>query len=202
VKIAFGLKAHSGWAALVAVGESDGQLRVLDRRRLELVEPADASWAKQPYHAAEGLDASEARKVVERGVEASCRLALQELNGSVKRADDAGHQVAACAVLIGEPMPDWTIDEILAVHFRMHKAEGVLFREALVQAADACQIKAVQIPEKLLKKHAERALATPASALMDQLASLGRSVGPPWGKDQKEAALAALTALSACRAVQ
>ena len=27
------------------------------------------------------------------------------------------------------------LDEILAVHFRMHKAEGVLFRDALARAA-------------------------------------------------------------------
>jgi len=31
-------------------------------------------------------------------------------------------------------MPDWSTDEILAVHFRMHKAEGELFRDALVRA--------------------------------------------------------------------
>jgi hypothetical protein len=30
-------------------------------------------------------------------------------------------------------MPDWSIDEILAVHFRMHKTEGVLFRDALAR---------------------------------------------------------------------
>jgi len=29
-------------------------------------------------------------------------------------------------------MPDWSTDEILAVHVRMHKAEGELFRDVLV----------------------------------------------------------------------
>ena len=32
--------------------------------------------------------------------------------------------------------------------------------------------------------------------LVKQVAGLGKSVGPPWGKDQKEAALAALMVLS------
>jgi len=92
-------------------------------------------------------------------------------------------------------MPDWSVEEILAVHFRMHKAEGVLFREALLLAATELGINSVAIPEKLLAQHAERVLTTPANTLKMQLATLGKSVGPPWGKDQKEAALAAMTAL-------
>jgi hypothetical protein len=47
-----GLKTHSGWAALVAIGKDRGQtFHLIERRRLELV---DEAWAKQPYHAAEG----------------------------------------------------------------------------------------------------------------------------------------------------
>ena len=38
MNVAFGLKAHSGWAALVVLGQRDGQLQVVERRRLELVE--------------------------------------------------------------------------------------------------------------------------------------------------------------------
>ena len=33
---------------------------------------------------------------------------------------------------------------------------------------------------------------------MDEVAGLGKSVGPPWGKDQKSAALAAMVALQEC----
>ena len=51
------------------------------------------------------------------------------------------------------------------------------------------------IPEKLLTKHAERALGIPVSGLVKKITALGMSVGPPWGKDQKDAALAALVAL-------
>ncbi len=193
--VAFGLKAHSGWAALVVLGRRDGELEVVDRRRIELVEEADALWAKQPYHAAEGLNPDEARDVVQRGVEAARRLALREMRAALKRAREVGHETAACAVLVGEPMPDWSVDEILAVHFRMHKAEGVLFRDALVRAADACGLRLVAIPEKLLTEHAETALATPAGALTKRMAALGKSVGPLWGKDQKDAALAAMIAL-------
>jgi len=192
MKVAFGMKAHSGWAALVVVGKCDGDLVAVDRRRIELVED---EWAKQPYHAAEDLKTGAARDVVEGGVEAARRIAVREIRAAVKREREHGNEVTACAVLVGNPMPDWSIEEILAVHFRMHKAEGVLFRDALVRATKACGLRLVAIPEKLLTKHAETALGTPWSGLAKKIATLGRSVGPPWGKDQKDAALAALVAL-------
>jgi len=81
------------------------------------------------------------------------------------------------------------------VHFRMHKAEGVLFREALARAIGACGPRLVAIPEKNLADHAARALGTPEIGLRKTIAMLGKSIGPPWGKDQKDAALAALVAL-------
>src|SRR5215510_4043086 len=192
MKVSFGLKAHSGWAALVVVGERDGDLEVVDRRRIELVED---EWARQPYHAAEDLKPDAARDVVKRGVEAARRIAVREMRAAVKRERERENEVAACAVLVVDPMPDWSVEEILAVHFRMHKAEGVLFRDALVRAAKACGLKLVEIPEKMLTPHAERAFGSPASSLAKEIARLGKVAGPPWGKDQKDAALAAMVAL-------
>jgi len=195
VKVAFGLKAHSGWAALVVLGTTGDGPQVVDRRRVELVEKEEASWAKQPYHAAEDLKAGEARELVARGIASARRIAVREARAAAQRARESGHEVVACAVLASDPMPDWTVDEILAVHFRMHKAEGVLFKDALARAAEACGLRLVGIPEKQLDQHAARALAGPASRVKQTIASLGKSVGPPWGKDQKDAALAALIAL-------
>jgi hypothetical protein len=191
MKVAFGMKAHSGWAALVVLGERDSDLVVADRRRIELVED---EWARQPYHAAEGLEPDEARDVVKRGVEAARRIAVQEMRAAVKRELERGNEVAACAVLVGDHMPGWSVEDILAVHFRMHKAEGVLFRDVLVRAAKECGLRLVEIPEKMLTPHAENVLGTSASNLAKEIARLGKSAGPPWGKDQKEAALAALVA--------
>ena len=198
-KVAFGFKSHSGWAALVVLGEGelrkpDGgrEIAVVDRRRIDLV---DNEWAKAPYHAAEELKPAEGRALVKRGVAQAHRVAERELRAAVRREEERGNQVAACAVLVGEPMPEWSTDEIMAVHFRMHKAEGVLFREVLVRAAEACGLRLAAIPEKRLKEHASTSLGAPAGALVDRIAALGKSVGPPWGKDQKDAALAAFVAL-------
>ena len=195
MRVVFGMKAHSGWAALVVLGAHSGELQVVDRCRMELVEKDGASWAKQPYHAAEHLSAADARDLVTRGVAMARRSAVREMRTAVERARQAGHEVAACAVLVTDPMPDWTVDEILAVHFRMHKAEGALFRDALARAARECEVRFLGIPEKRLDLEAERALATSVSRLRKTVASLGKSVGPPWGKDQKDASLAALVAL-------
>lgn len=148
-----------------------------------------------PEYIKPGSRARTARDVVERGIDAARRIAVREMRAAVMRERERGHEVTACAVLVGNPMPDWSVEEVLAVHFRMHKAEGVLFRDALVRATKACGLPLVAIPEKLLTKHAESALGTPAGGLVNKIATLGKSVGPPWGRDQKDAALAALVAL-------
>ena len=192
MKVVFGLKAHSGWAALVVLGRQKDDLVIVDRRRIELVED---EWARQPYHAAEGLKPEVARDLVKRGIDAAHKIAVREMRAALKREMDRKNEVKACAVLVGTPMPDWSVDEILAVHFRMHKAEGVLFREALIRAAKECKMKTVEIPEKELLSHAERELKTPANRLTAQISALGKAAGPPWGKDQKESALAAMIAL-------
>ena len=194
MKVALGFKSHSGWAAHVAIGTSVDGLKVIDRRRIELIEEGEL-WAKQPYHAAEELEPADARDVVKRGVESARKVAIHRMREVIDHMRSLGQDIAACAVLVPSPMPDWSADEILAVHFRMHKAEGVLFPDALCRAAKACKLLLAAIPEKTLADDAERILKMPFSSTMEKIAEMGRSIGPPWGKDQKTAALAAMIAL-------
>src|SRR5258708_7172685 len=105
MKVALGLKAHSGWAAFVVVGERGGELCVVDRRRISLIENESALWARQPYHAAENLEPGPARDVVKRGVEEARRSAVREMKAAVERMRELGHEVASCGVLVGAPMP-------------------------------------------------------------------------------------------------
>jgi hypothetical protein len=189
---AFGLKAHSGWAVLIVLVIRKGELQIFERSRIELFEEA---WAKQPYHAAENLEPAEARRVVKRGIGTAKRIAFRELRSALKRTREAGLEVRSCGLLVGNPMPGWSVDEILAVHFRMHKAEGVLFRDVLAEAAAACNLRFVAVPEKSLIGHAEAVLGRSSESLLSQIASLGKYIGAPWGKDQKDAALAAMIAL-------
>ena len=194
MKVALGFKAHSGWAALVVIGDTGKELQVVDRRRLELV-ASDLSWAKQPYHAAEDLDPKSAQKLVTKGTAAAYQTAQREMLATVKSLRKQAHEIVACVVLVPSPMPPWSVAEILAVHFRMHKAEGVLFPEALASAAEKCGLNLISVPEKQLGEHAEKVLATSLHDLSNQVLKLGKTVGPPWGKDQKNATLAALIGL-------
>jgi hypothetical protein len=196
MQVALGLKAHSGWSCLVVVGAAGSGYKIVDRRRIELIEPGTSSWAAQPYHAAEHLEPGQARDVVKRGTEAARRVALREMQAAVRRSRELRHDVVACGLLLPEPMPEWSTEQILSVHFRMHKAEGVLFPDALARAADGCGIRLVGVREKRLWEEAEKALATARGKLVATITALGKATGPPWGKDQKVAALAAMIALS------
>jgi len=188
--IALGFKSHSGWAALVAL---DGSCAVIERRRIELVEPDDSSWAKQPYHAAETLEPQAARQLVTRGIEAARRMAYQQMRAATARWLDGGHRIMGCGIVGNEAMLPWSVEQILAVHMRMHKAEGVLFPAALKQAALACNLAASMTSERELEERAGQESEFGEAAR--RLIALGRSLGPPWGKDQKSAALAALNML-------
>jgi hypothetical protein len=195
--VAFGLKAHSGWAALVALREDprSGALAVADRRRLELVDPKDAAWARQPYHAAAGLEPEDAEDVVRRATAAAHAHAEAALAGALGAFRAGGHEVVGCGVLLGAGLPGWSVAEILAVHMRMHKAEGELFRGALVAAAERAGLALMGIREKELEVRAAEALRLPPRERAARLEEAGRQAGPPWARDQKEAALAAWIAL-------
>jgi hypothetical protein len=136
--------------------------------------------------------------MVKRGVEASRRIAIQEMQAIVARSRELQHEIVACAVLEPDPMPDWSTADILSVHFRMHKAEGVLFPESVARAAEACALKLVLVREKRLWQDAEQELALAHGALVNRIAAIGKVVGPPWGRDQKNAALAAMIVLRKC----
>jgi len=181
------------------MGTGDGRACVVDRRRVGLVEAANRAWAGAPYHAAEEMSPGPARELVERaGVEARL-CAIRKMRLAVECATQAGHEIVACAVLTPAPMPDWSIEQIRAVHFRMHKAEGVMFPDALAHAAETCGLRLLAVAEKDLAAQVERALAMSFGAAVKKVALLGKSVGPPWGADQKNAALAAMIALAANR---
>jgi hypothetical protein len=194
--VALGLKAHSGWAALVALSIERQMPKLVDRRRIELVDAAEASWAKQPYHAAAGLEPREAEALVGRAIAAARRLAAREVGAAVESLRLQRREVVGIGILVGTRVPEWTVAQILSVHARMHKAEGELFRGALVHAGERCGLAVTRVAERDLQERAAKALHLSAAALPGHLAAIGRASGPPWARDQKDAALAAWLALS------
>ncbi|WP_430391423.1 hypothetical protein [Dyella sp. 20L07] len=187
MKVAIGFKAHSGWAAMVALGLQEEHLQLADRRQVPLVDACDAGWSRQPYHAAEGMIPARAQALVQQGIEAARRVAVENIALLLQQLQDAGHDIAGAAVLTGSPMPAWSTQEILAVHIRMHQAEGHLFPDALAAAIAGCGLPLGLIPERELDQ-----LAPSVCPWKTEIAALGKWAGPPWGVDQKHAAMAAM----------
>ena len=191
MRAALGLKARTGRAVLVALAGGTDDPQLVERSQIRLL----PEGAFAPYHAAEGLRPADARASVRRSIADAHRLAESGIREAARRIAMAGHELGGCAVLVGSGMPDWSTDEILAVHVRMHKAEGELFRDVLVAGARACELQLTTLPDKSALDEASKRLGLTRARLEARLTALGKSAGPPWGKDQKEAAAAALVAL-------
>lgn len=178
MRVALGMKARIGRAVVVAVSEAPA---FVARAHLALLPPGRFA----PYHAAEGLPLADAETQVARDVADAHALAEAGLRGLCEKLRADGHDVIAAGVLTGGVMPAWTTAEILAVHVRMHTAEGHLFREVLIAGARACGLAVTTRPEKTALQSVEPAV----------LAALGKQAGPPWDVFHKQAAAAALAAL-------
>jgi hypothetical protein len=81
---------------------------------------------------------------------------------------------AACA-LVAKPGEPGALEDILAAHPRIHTAEGCFYRDVLTEA---CTVPVRLVPPKSL-----------------DASRIGKIAPPPWGKDQRLAALAAWSLL-------
>ena len=194
-RAAIGVRMHSGWGALVAVSISAGRVEVIERRRIAVTTP-QTPGANQPYHFAENLELSEAEEFLGNCFEASKRLALTAVRDVVDELRRRQYRVVGSAVLLasGRPLPP--LLKILASHALIHAAEGQFFRGALSKACEALDLSVTGFPERNLGEAFQTAFGKAAARMSQQLSTVGRSLGPPWTKDQKSAALAALVALA------
>ncbi len=190
MRAAIGFRAHSGWAVVVTIAQSGGIPVVVDRVRIELVDPG-IPGSKQPYHEAEGMDLRQAQQYIRRCDQTAKRLASQALRKRLRELAKRQHEVTGCGILLGSARPLPVLSAILASHALIHTAEGVLFREALIHACEQCSLRVLGIKERELYEQATHELRLPAGELRKHLSEMGRVVGPPWRQDHKDAALAA-----------
>jgi hypothetical protein len=190
-RAAFAFKPRTGRAVLVMLAGTFREPRVIERSEIPLLPAGEFA----PYHAAERLEPRAAHKYVKGSIARAQRLATSAVQDAARRCVEAGHELCGCAVLVGTGMPGWTTAEILAVHVRMHKAEGEMFRDFLVEGVRTCGIDLTTLPDKTAIDAAAKKLGVTRARLDADLAALGKAAGPPWGKYQKEAAAAALVVL-------
>ena len=191
VQAALGFKARTGRAVLVAVACDGPNARFVERAQIPLL----PEGAFAPYHAAAELPPAKARQSVERDIASANALAAKGIGHAAASLRKAGYDVVGCGVLVGPGMPKWTTEQIIAVHVRMHQAEGELFRDVLAAGTRACGLALTTLRERSALDDAAAAIGISRERIEAQIAELGKAAGPPWGKDQKEAAAAALAAL-------
>ena len=102
--------------------------------------------------------------------------------------------VGACVPGRNSKLPG-ALGDILAVHARIHAAEGAFYRDILADALRGLGVPVRRAPERDLWAIAGTEMDCREDRLRDRLAALGKELGPPWSEDQKLACLAAFIAL-------
>ncbi|HEY6389850.1 MAG TPA: hypothetical protein VIX89_01155 [Bryobacteraceae bacterium] len=189
-----GVADHNGWAIFVSVSANDGSPEVVDRRRVELIEPG---LPKQPYeHETAGMNAAEAERLVEEVRESAVHCAeraLSRLRSSLASKPAAGRETVSIA-LRAAPLPQLpgSVAEARASwHIRV-RADAMLYHDALCTAAASLGIKVAAFPRGEERRQAAAAMATTAERLDLFLSGLRTSLGPPWRQDHQAAAARAI----------
>ena len=185
-----GFSPHSGWAALVAIGGDQSTPEVLLRQRIEMTRPG-LPGPRQPYHEVEGMPLAEAAQRLERYSKTATDLATEELRAALAKLSALGHSVRAAAILQSDGRQGSSLAATLASHALIHTADGDHFRDALAEAGRRCGLQSTRVRQKELHHRAAEALGRRGEELTQQVAALGKALGPPWGADQKQAALLA-----------
>jgi hypothetical protein len=185
---------HSGWGVLVAV--SLDPLELLARRRIVIADP-EIPGAIQPYHFAAQLDHAQQAEHLSHCSASSCSLAVSAIGEVMSELHQRHYRIVGAAVLsaAGRPLP--VLEKILSAHPLIHTAEGEFFRQTAAKAFHALQVPVSSIPERELDERAKAAFGNRASRVRATISNLGASVGPPWTRDHKTAALAAALILAA-----
>lgn len=170
---------------MVAVAGTIDAPRIVERRRIVIADPA-TQGSKFPYHTAALMPFPEVEAFVRKAIESSRALALHAISAAVRALVSEGNEIAGCGVLAGSGKALPGLEAILASHALIHAAEGVLYREVLVWAANELHLKVTCVREKGLDPEA-----------LKRVEPLGKRIGPPWTLDQKYATVAALAVLAA-----
>ena len=171
----------------MAVSGSAASPVVVHRERVTLLDDASLH---EPYHSAVGHPLDEARELIGSAEEAAAVAAEARISGFVSSLGP----VAAVGVVGGNRrLPE--LPRILTKHALLHAADRDLYEQAIIQGATRAGLPVTTIPATgTLLADASHELGV---ALDSSLTALGKSIGPPWQKDHKEATAAALIALNA-----
>ncbi|HEY2678341.1 MAG TPA: hypothetical protein VGI65_15315 [Steroidobacteraceae bacterium] len=191
---AIGFAPHSGWAAMIALGINRTGPCVLARSRVLLIDDHDPD-SKQPYHSVELLCVEEATGRLTGYLDVARAMAYAAIKTQAEELKSQGYGVRRAGILESAGRKPSSLASILASHALIHAADGDHFRNALWAAAGQYGLEVHRIQARTLEEHAMARLHLPKQRMLDTVNQLGRQVGPPWGADQKKAALLAWSLL-------
>ncbi|HEV7758915.1 MAG TPA: hypothetical protein VGO78_07995 [Acidimicrobiales bacterium] len=178
-----GCSVGTGWAVLVSVaaeGPDFGRPAVVDRRRVDLVPGPD----RFAYHLAAEQPPAEASRLVA-GVHAQAAAAACAAIAGLPVSTLAG------AVVVGAtPGALLPVAECVRTHTTIHTAEGALYRSVLGDAFAERGVAVSAVARNELPEEVALAVGRDAATIQALVADLGKSLGPPWRREQKEATLA------------
>jgi hypothetical protein len=192
---AIGFSPHSGWAAMVVLGGTAAAPVLLARSRVQLIDDRDPE-SKQPYHAVEFLCVEEATGRLDGYMAVATRLAQDSIRAQSEELKGRGVALRSVGIVESSSRKQISLPSILASHALIHAADGDHFRNALFVAAEQCRLGVCRVPARGLEDHASKCLRLPINRMLETIKNLGLGKGPPWGADQKKAALLAWSLLA------
>ena len=182
-----GCSVGTGWAVLVSIAAEGPEFRepqVVDRRRVDLVPGPD----RFAYHIAAEQAPDAAQKLVADVHAQAAAAATAAVGGLESAADLAGAVVVGAAPATGGLAP---VPECVRTHTTIHTAEGALYRSVLWDAFGDRGVTVSAVARDELPEEVALALGRDTATVQALVAELGKALGPPWRREQKEAALAA-----------
>jgi hypothetical protein len=191
--VAVGVADHNGWAVLVSAALVDGEPAVVDRRRVELIEPGVPS---QPYHhetlALRDADAERLLRTVTRSIAACTALAFDRL------AADLHPRYRVASIALREPplarLPA-TVGEVHGSYHTLCRADGMLYHSAICTAARQRDWNVVLHRRGEEIGRAADALQASARDVERFLSDLRQTLNAPWTAEHRRAFAAAIAAL-------
>ena len=185
-----GASDHYARAELVTLAVVEASPVLLDRRRVDLI---DKGLPSAPYH----------HEALELDIDAAIDL-VNRVSRSV-----AEHASAAISTMLAtyraqvlilpsspyDSLPD-SLEKVLSSRPLTLAADGMLYREALAEAAAELGMEVRRYPRKSDPTVlAAEAMGVDVGEVASLIAQFGREAGTPWRKDHKMAAAAALSVL-------
>jgi hypothetical protein len=190
---ALGFKLHTGWAVLLSVSGTPSKFEIQLRRRIELLRPGDDLPRFMYHHAAE-IPLTQATQLIQQAEAAALDAAMLAVSEALCHLRNVTVKTAGIASA-SKPVPA-DLAAVLRSHPMIHTAEAALFQRALASACEKCGLAVTSAREREIWALAAKASGSKEALLRKRVEDLRKSVGAPWGSDQKTATAYALLALT------